>query len=323
MEGSTPMKNKAFWLIPLLGILIFAVLASAQSNAIAGEGRAIVTVLPKSDGQLPPAVLNNDVGVKVNGKVAKVTEWKRLDSPDDRVELVVLIDSAARTSIGNNLEEVGDFFNHLPPNVQALVGYMSNGRNIFTGQFTSDADTLKHMLHLPNGSIGANGSPYFCLSDLARNWPSKNKNVRRIVVMITDGVDPYHGGIGSEDSYVKSAMDDSARANIVVYTIYWKDKGLVDNTAMGDNYGQNQLSTITESTGGRNFWNGFGDPTDFTPFFDKLTRLLRNQYELRFVVPLKNKPEVETLRVKLSAPGAEVDVPQEVYVYPAPVEGLK
>ena len=317
------MKNKSTWLIPLLGILIFAAFAAyaaAQSDAIAGEGRVIVTVLPKNEGQIPPAVQNNDVGVKVNGRVAKVTEWKRLDTPDDHVELVILIDSAARTSVGSEFGAIEIFFSHLPPNTQALVGYMANGRNMFSGQFTSDAETLKHMLHLPAGSPGANGSPYFCLSELAKNWPSKDAKARRIVVMIGDGVDPYHGGLGQENPYVKTAMDDAARANVVVYAIYWKDKGPADNATVAENYGQNQLSSITESTGGRNFWGGFGNPADLTTYFDNLTRRLRNQYELRFIAPLKNKAEVETFKLKLSAPGTEVNAPEQVYVYPVPVD---
>ena len=63
------MKNNNFWLVPLLGILIFAVfaaLAAAQSNAIAGQGQVIITVMPKHESQLPPAVQNSDLGVKVN-----------------------------------------------------------------------------------------------------------------------------------------------------------------------------------------------------------------------------------------------------------------
>jgi hypothetical protein len=43
---------------------------------------------------------------------------------------------------------------------------------------------------------------------------------------------------------------------------------------------------------------------------------LRNQYELSFVGTLKDKPEIGFLKLKLTAPGAEVEAPQQVFVLP-------
>ncbi len=309
------MKSKSIWLIPILGILVFAAFASAQM----GEGRAIVTILPKKANQTAPAVQGNDIGVKVDGKQAKVTVWRQLNQPGDRIELVLLIDSAARTSLGTQLNDLEAFVRHLPPNTVANVGYMDYGRATFVGSFTADGNTLVNMLHLPAGPPGANASPYFSLSDLAKRWPSQDTNVRRIAVMITDGVEPYFSGIGIENPYVKTSMDDVARAGIVVYSIYWKDKGRLDQFTMAQDYGQNQLSALTESAGGRDLWTGFGDPVSFSPYFDDLMRMLRNQYELRFTVPLKKKADVENMRLKLSAPGSQVIAPVEVYITPTPV----
>ena len=74
---------------------------------------------------------------------------------------------------------------------------------------------------------------------------------------------------------------------------------------------------MTQATGGKNFWQGSGNPVSFQPYFDELTRRLRNQYELGFTAPLKGKPEVDTFKLKLTAPGADVDAPQQVVVVPA------
>lgn len=309
------MKSKSIWLIPIFGILLFAVFASAQL----GEGSAIVTILPKKANQPVPALQGSDIGVKVDGKQAKVTEWRLLDQPGDRIEMVLLIDSASRTSLGTQMNDLEAFVRHLPPNTVANIGYMDYGRATFVGQFTADGNTLANMLHLPAGPPGANASPYFSLSDLAKRWPSNDTKVRRIAVMITDGVEPYFSGIGIENPYVKASMDDVARAGIVVYSIYWKDKGRLDQFTMAQDYGQNQLSALTESAGGRNLWSGFGDPVSFSPYFDDLTRILRNQYELRFMVPLKKKADVENMRLKLSAPGSQVTAPVEVFIRPTPV----
>jgi hypothetical protein len=281
-----------------------------------GQGQAVVTVLPKVDGQLPASVLNQDLSVKVNGKNAKVSEWRPLNKPADRVELVILMDSSSRTSLGGQLDAIAGFFDHLPPNTSAAIGYMMNGTAFLSGPLTTDAAALKKQLHLPGGSSGSNGSPYFCLSELVKNWPSQDATARREVIMISDGVDPYHAGIGTENPYIQSALNDAARAHVIVDTLYWTSQGRMDSTMAGNNNGQNQLSTLAEYTGGKDFWHGYGNPVSLEPYFDEIARRLRNQYELRFVVPLKNKPEVESMHLKLSAPGTEVNSPEQVYVVP-------
>jgi hypothetical protein len=74
---------------------------------------------------------------------------------------------------------------------------------------------------------------------------------------------------------------------------------------------------VAQATGGKSFWQGFGNPVSLQPYFEELTRRFRNQYELGFVSPLNGKPEVETFKLKLSAPGEEVTAPQQVLVVPA------
>ncbi len=66
---------------------------------------------------------------------------------------------------------------------------------------------------------------YFCLSDLAKRWPSQDPAARREVVMVTDGVDNYQRQFDPEDPYVQAAIADSLRAHLVVYALYWKNQG--------------------------------------------------------------------------------------------------
>src|ERR1700734_3475486 len=81
-------------------------------------------------------------------------------------------------------------------------------------------------------------SPYFCLSDLAKNWPSADRSARREIIMITDGVDYYHLQYDPEDPYVQAAIDDSVRANLVVYSIYWRSTGPASRGWYENNAGQ-------------------------------------------------------------------------------------
>jgi len=295
--------------------MVMAVPLFAQSM---GQGTAVVTVLPKVEGQaVPPSVANQDLAVQLNGKNAKVTHWAPFQAPNNQIELVILIDSAARNSLGRQMSDIAEFVNSLPPNVKAAIAYMENGQAVFAAPLSTDRALILRNLHLPGGSSGISASPYFCLSDLAKNWPGQDPAARREVVMVTDGVDSFERQYDPDDPYLEAAIKDAARARLVVYSIYWMDQGRADQTMYANNAGQNLLEQVTQATGGKSFWQGMGNPVSFQPYFAELNRRLRNQYELGFTGPLNGKPEVEERRRKLHAPGTEIDAPQRVLVMPA------
>jgi hypothetical protein len=283
-----------------------------------GEGQAIVTILPKHQGEMAPRVTQQDLTeVKANGKSVQVTGFIPLKGPQNGVELVLLIDDSARSSLGRQLDDIEQFVRSLPPNVKVGIAYMENGRAAFAAPISADRAQVLKGLRLPIGAAGVNSSPYFCLSDLAQHWPSQDRTSRREVVMITDGVDNYQRRYDPEDPYVQAAMTDATRAGLVVYSIYWRNNGRFDNTLYANNDGQNLLDEVDEATGGKNFWQGFGNPVSFQPFFEDLSRRLNNQYEVSFAAPLDGKPQVENFRLKINAPGVDVDAPQQVIVVPA------
>src|ERR1700739_4877751 len=113
----------------------------------------------------------------------------------------------------------------MPPNTRIAIAYMENGRAVFLSPLACSADAVLKGLHLSAGFPGSNASPYFCLSDLAKNWPSHDRTARREVLMVTDGVDNYERRFDPQDPYVEAAVNDSVRAGLVVYSIYWKDMG--------------------------------------------------------------------------------------------------
>jgi len=279
-----------------------------------GQGQAVVTIMPKHDGDQAPNLSTQDLTIKVNGKDTKVTNLESLRSATDPIELVVLIDSSARTSLGRQFEDIEQFVNTLPPNVRVTIGYMMNGNSNLTGPFTADHAAVLRGLHLPIGGAGVDGSPYFCLSDLAKRWPSRETNVRREVVMVTDGVDEYERRYDPEDPYVQAAINDALRAHLVVYSIYWTNRGRFDRSMYANNAGQNLLLAVTQATGGKSFWEGMGNPVSFQPYFEELTRRFKNQYELSFAVPMNGKPQIEQFKLKFKAPGSEVDSPEQVFV---------
>jgi len=296
------------------GTLMAASPAFAQKNAQQGQGRAIVTVLPSAKNASAGQISAQNLKVKVNGKESTVTSFNQLQESNSPVELVLLLDSGARSSLGTQFNDIQTFVKEMPPNTKMAIAYMQQGRAVFSSQLSSNAADVLKGLHLSSGIPGENASPYFCLSDLAKNWPSHDRTARREVVMITDGVDNYERRFDPDDPYVQTAINDSVRAGLVVYSIYWKNTGRINNTNYETNAGQNLLLLVTQATGGNSYWQGLGNPVSMQPFFQDLRRRLNNQYEVSFTAPSNGKPEIKSLKLDLHVPSAKVAAPQQVLV---------
>jgi hypothetical protein len=310
--------KRATILLAAAGLLLTSAQAFPQGEK-QGQGQVVVTILPKHGEVADPVGTPKDLKLKVNGKDSTVTRWTSLRGTP--LELVILIDGSARTSLGRQLSDIEQFVRTLPPNTRAAIAYMQNGNAVFAGPLTPDHAQILRGLHLPNGSAGSNSSPYFCLSDLAKRWPSEDRAARREVLMITDGVDRYNLRFDPEDPYVLAALKDALRARIIVYSIYWRDQGRIDASQYENNAGQSLLDVVTQATGGKSFWQGMGNPVSFQPFLDEFTRRLQNQYELSFNVPFDGKPDVERMKLKLSVPGSDISSPEQVFVaHPGPVQ---
>ena len=296
------------------GAMLAATFAMAAEQKQKVQTGTIVTVVPKKEA--PGGVPQSALHLKVNGKNTEITRFVPLRRPESNVELVLLIDDGARTSLGTQMSDIANFIKNLPSGTKVSIGYMFNGMAQLAGPLTSDHNVALRGLHLPvHGGAAISASPYFCLSSLAKNWPSSDMHARREVVMITDGIDYYEVRYDPEDPYVQAAMDDSVRAHLIVYAIYWRSSDFLDRTEYGADDGQNLLAQLTEGTGGTSYWIGVGNPVSFIPYFEDINRRLDNQYEMEFMTTIGNKPEMQTIKLSVST-HVKVDAPQEVWVYP-------
>jgi len=275
-------------------------------------GRAIVTVNSKSAEDVT-AVPRQAISVYENRKLQDVAGWVPLRGERSGLQLVVLLDDSSGGNLGLQLNDIRGFITGLPPTTQVAIGYMRNGAPNLAQNFTSDHAQAVKSLHLPSGTAGSNGSPYFCLSDLVKHWPGGDSNVRREVIMVTDGVDRYSGGrYDPEDPYVQAATSDAQKAGVIVYSIYYRGAGRLDRNFMVTDGGQNYLTQVSDSTGGKVYLVGFGNPVSFAPFLSDIQRKLQNQYELSFVSTAK--PGLQGIRVKTSQPNTNLEYPSRVPV---------
>jgi hypothetical protein len=298
-----------------IAVMILLVVPGALRPAIGQEGsiaRAVVTVTTKS-AEDTATVPRPTMTVYENRKLQQVTGWNPLRGERSGLQLVVLLDDSSRGNLGSQLNDLRTFLVGLPQSTQVAIGYMRNGAPNLAQAFTSDHAQAAQSLRLPTGTAGVNGSPYFCISDLVKHWPGGNQNVRREVIMVTDGIDRYSGGRFDPDNpYVQAATSDAQRAGVIVYSIYYKGTGRLDQSALATDGGQNYLTQISDSTGGQVYLEGFGNPVSFAPFLSDIQRKLQNQYELTYVSSAK--PGLQSIRVKTTQPNTSLKWPARVPV---------
>ena len=298
----------------LLGSLSIFAVSAQEAVTPAADAHTIITVLSKNK-EAAPAVLPANLAVKVDGKEASVATLRHYGSDQANLQLVLLIDDSARTSLGLYLKEMSTFINALPPNVEIGVAYIDNGGARFVQPFTLDHATAAKQLRLPSGFPGANASPYFALTALLKAWPPAQRGMRHEVVMISNGVDSFYGlRYDPEDPYVNATIKQAQQAGVVIYSIYYKDRGIASRLGVGINSGQNYLIQMSEATGGELYYQGFDNPVSMEPFFGEITRNLQNQYEVGLSVPAKVKDGLQNLKVKVNVPNTKVNSPTSVFI---------
>lgn len=288
--------------------------ALAEPTALAGQGQAVITVLPAGNREVPANITLRDIQLKLKNRESTATGLVPLRGGNDDLELVILIDDGSQPTLGQQLSYIGDFIRSLPATAKVAVGYMNHGQAGLTGPLSADHELAIRTLRIPAGLPASSGSPYFCLSDLAKHWPGSDPDARREVLMITSGVDYYEPRFDPTNIYVQSSIKDSVRSGLVIYSIYWRNRGGGPHHDSLGNAGQNYLLQVTEATGGTAYWQGTSNPVSLRPFLNDLSWRLQNQYRLSFDSSLKGNSEIQFMSLKVGGPAAKVYAPQQVYV---------
>ena len=218
--------------------------------------------------------------LEVNGRKTPIDSVRPVTPKT--AEIAILIDDGLRSSFGTQLQSLQKFVAALPPGAHVLVGYMQNGTVRHAGSFTANHAEAAAQLRIPLSAAGMSASPYFCLSDFVKHWPS-DQHAARFVLMITNGVDPYNGStsIMNQDSpYVEQAQHDAERAGVAVYPLYYGDVGMRGGRASFS--GQSYLAQVAQATGGESLYNGSILPVDFTPYLKQFLSHVRESYILGF-----------------------------------------
>ena len=254
------------------------------------------------------------VKVEVNGRGTELSSLTRLAPAS--LQLAILIDDGLRSSFGLQIQDMQKFLRELPPGVQVFVGYMQNGRVVGTGRgFSSDHAEVASQIRVPQSVAGISASPYFCLSDFVKRWPSEQPGTR-VVLMLTNGVDPYNGSISplNQDSpYVHAAQEDAIRSDVTVYAIPYHERGLPGG--VGSFSGQSYLQQVADATGGRLLYQGTFNPVTIAPYLKQMLDDLRESYTAIFPVDATHEKDrtLKQLKITTSQHGVKLHVPESVH----------
>lgn len=272
---------------------------------------ATVRVESKHGAEVQP----NALKVEVDGRAAELISVRRVVPA--RAQVAILIDNGLRTSFGNQVDDVKKFVLGLPAGTQVLVGYMQNGMVITEGGgFSTEHEDVARKVHIPLAAPGVSASPYFCLSDFVKKWPSASGGPR-FVLMLTNGVDPYNGStsiLNQNSPYVEEAQNDAQRAGVAVYAIYYGDAGIGGRSASFS--GQSYLQQVAEATGGKSLWNGVSNPVSLQPFLEEFRKSIEESYVVSFSANAHASRGKDLTRFKITSaqPGVKVYGPAGVRV---------
>jgi hypothetical protein len=308
------MNFKLILLVAIVTLLTGIANASAQQPVSAtNEVPVRMTVTVESPHGYNPAVINRDDVMVYQGRERdSVTNWIPAEGDRAGLELFLLIDDSASTSLGSQLDDIRQFIREQPATTRVGVAYMQNGAAQIVQNLTSDHSQAAKSLRLPLGVPGVNDNPYFSLGDLIKRWPESNS--RREVLMISDGIDRFWGS-GPDDPYVSSVIEQAQRAGILVFAIYTPGAGYYGHSFWRTWWGQIYLSRTADETGGEGYYIGFrGSAVSFVPYLDEVTHRLAQQYSLTFLAKPEKKAGMQQVRITTEVRNAELVSADSVYV---------
>jgi hypothetical protein len=305
--------------------------AQSQQNATPSTVQVHMVITDaalREDAELPP-LRKEDVKVKQGKTFLQVTQLIPAQGDNTAIQLMILIDDTLNTSIGNNLNDVKDFVSAHPASSVIGVGYMLNAGVNVVQNFTSDKDLAIKALRLPRGNVSTMDSPYLSLISLVKGWPQQN--VRRVVLMVTDGIDrlrgeqpqasrlgpnygPVYHSMPTISTDASSASEMSQRYNVLVYSVYAVGVGRAGRSSWDLQLGLSGLSKIADETGAECFSLGTSQLVSFRPYMERFQKMLNNQYYLVFQAVPKKKAGFQRVNIQTELSNSEILAPNNAWV---------
>ncbi|MGH9415744.1 MAG: hypothetical protein ACRD01_03875 [Terriglobales bacterium] len=318
----------------VLSLAVFAALAAAA--AAQAPQQMVFTLVPQHGSA--PAIQPAQISIEQGRVRAQVATVARLTG---RVDLCIALDEDTR-NLGTRLDDIKDFVRQLPANVAVVIVYMHTGTVAVASPVTFDRNVAVKALRLPTGAANSSPDPYGSLQHLFKIWRQRPGTQRELVVL-TDGQQDS-GGNDPNNPAIKAAIAEAVAGGIVVFPIYAQsspqqlDANTVDNGQLGygapsmpetglpagaagagfkvfkasqiqTNQGLQNLSLLSDATGGETYSGGQQGLERLTPYFRDISTRLQSQYVVSYILandhergPIGVKVQVKDAAGKLTAP---------------------
>jgi hypothetical protein len=306
-----------------------AVFPQEKAAPRAVQVHVVITDEGQQEASEVPALRQDDVKVKQGKAFLQVTQLIPARGDTAALQLFILIDDTLDSHVGNNLNDIKEFINAQPSTTLIGIGYMSNATVNIVQNFTPDHALGVKAVRLPRGNTSTMDSPYLSLISLVKGWPQQN--VRREVLMVTDGIDRLRGekptasqlGPSFGPAYhsmpimspdVNSASEISQRYNVIVHSLYAIGVGRAARSSWDLQIGLSGLSKLADETGGECFSLGTSNAVSFKPYLERLQKIFDSQYFLVFLATPKNKPGLQRVKITTELANSEIAAPDNVWV---------
>jgi len=319
----------------ICALAMSASIARSQQKAALStvQVHMVITHQTLSDSSEVPALGPQNVKVKQGENALKVNQVIQAQGDNAGLQLFILIDDTVDPRIGSKLNDIRDFINAQPASTAVGIAYMSNTTFRITQNFTDDHALAAKAVRLPMGRLSAMDSPYLSLISLVKSWPQQK--VRREVLMISDGMDPFRssrpsvgrtmpGRTPSQYTTYTSmttispdadnASTISQRYGVIVHSIYATGAGRRGRNAWEAQLGQSGIAKITDETGGEYYSLGTENAVSFKPYLDRLQSIFNNQYYLEFQAVPGKKVGLQRIDISTDLPNVEIASADSVWV---------
>jgi hypothetical protein len=262
------------------------------------SGASTITVTVVGKKEAPPAVAKSDVQLSQGKERKQVARWVKAE----KLYLAILIDDSLDSEVASQWNDVRQFILAQPQTTSIAVGYASNATVRVAQDFTTNHELAAKALRIPIGR-SAESSPYLSVIDWMKRWPATGDP--RSLLLISSGIDYFRAGFGPIYPDVDTAISIAEKGNINLWSIYAPGAGHRSRSFFLANNAQNNLSKLSEETGGEAFFLGTTAPVSFKPYLDELQMHLNNQYLLTFAGDGGPKGKLVSVRLKTEVARAE------------------
>ncbi len=224
------------------------------------------------------------------------------------LSLAVLVQDDLVSSVGTEIAGLAKFIRAQPPGTRVMVGYVRAGSVQIRQRFTADLERAAKSLRIPIGSANAAPfNPYVQVIEALRRFESQPLG-RRALLLVSDGLDTSRGLDSSSPTQsldLQRAINEAQRRSVAAYAIYAPSAGQGGGNFSLSGNAQGSLARLSEETGGKAFFQGFGAPVSFDPFLAELRTRLDQQFALTY---LSTHPQKGFHRLKLQTALPDVGI---------------